>query len=104
MVFIETEMFSSLVNKYLSDNEYNELQNFLMRHPDAGKIMRGGGGIRKMRWARNGVGKSGGIRAIYYWAKSKDEIYMLAIYAKSEKENIDNKTLTKIVKLLGDIK
>ena len=75
-----------------------------MRNPEIGKIIRGSGGIRKVRWAKKGIGKSGGVRTIYYWAKARHQIYMLTIYNKSDKENIDKETLTKITKALGDIK
>lgn len=100
ILFIETSLFTKLVSNYLTENEYMELQLYLMEHPDAGNIFRGTGGIRKLRWWRQGMGKSGGIRTIYYWAKSLHQIYMLTIYSKSEQENIDKATLLKIVKTL----
>ena len=68
--------------------------------PDAGDLIRGGNGLRKLRWSRTGMGKSGGVRTIYYWAKPKDQMYMLGIYSKSEKENIDAATLAQIAKQL----
>lgn len=104
MVFVETTLFTSLISKHLNDDEYRELQQFLMSHPDAGNIIRGSGGIRKLRWSRPGMGKSGGVRTIYYWAKSHDQIYMLTIYSKSEKENIDTTTLARISKHLEEMK
>lgn len=104
MVFVETSLFTRLVVEYLSDEEYRELQQYLMEHPEAGQIIRGSGGIRKMRWARQGMGKSGGVRIIYYWAKGRDQIYMLTIYSKSERENIDKETLARIAKQLETIK
>lgn len=62
MVFVETTHFTSMVKKYLKDDEYKELQRYLMFHPDAGDLIRGSGGIRKLRWARHGMGKSRGGR------------------------------------------
>jgi hypothetical protein len=59
IVFIETTHFTRIVNQYLTDDEYRELQQFLMVQPDAGDIIRGAGGIRKIRWGRRGIGKSG---------------------------------------------
>lgn len=53
IVFIETSLFTKLVLTYLSDDEYKELQAFLIMHPDAGNIIRGSGEIRKLRWSRN---------------------------------------------------
>jgi len=104
VVFIETSLFTNLISKYLTDDEYRELQQYLMTYPDAGDLIRGSGGIRKLRWGRQGMGKSGGIRTIYYWAKSSDQIYMLTVYSKSEQENISISNLAKIAKQLGGLK
>lgn len=103
LVFVETKLFTQLVKEYLNDDEYTELQKHIMKDPEVGKVIRGSGGIRKLRWAREGMGKSGGVRTIYYWAKARDQIYMLTIYSKSEKENIDKKTLMQIAKHLEKI-
>lgn len=59
MLFIETSAFSALIEDWLSDEEYRGLQSYLMERPDAGDIIRGSGGIRKLRWAAKGKGKSG---------------------------------------------
>lgn len=104
LVFIETKLFTQLVKEYLSDEEYGELQQYIMKNPEVGKIIRGSGGVRKVRWAREGMGKSGGVRTIYYWAKARDQVYMLTMYSKSEKENIDKKTLAQIAKKLEGMK
>ena len=103
-VFIETTLFTSLVAKYLSADEYGELQQYLMAYPDSGSVIRGSGGIRKLRWSRRGTGKLGGVRTIYYWAKPLDQIYMLTMYSKSERANIDDATLARIAKHLGYIR
>ncbi len=104
LVFIETKLFTQLVKEYLSDDEYRELQQYIMKNPEVGKIIRGSGGVRKVRWARERMGKSGGFRTIYYWAKARDQVYMLTMYSKSEKENIDKKTLAQIAKELEGVK
>lgn len=104
VVFVETKLFTHLVKEYLIDDEYKELQQYIMENPEVGDLIRGGGGIRKVRWSRRGIGKSGGVRVIYYWAKTREEIYMLTIYSKSEKENIDKKTLAQIAKHVEDLK
>ena len=88
MEFIETPTFTRLVNALLSEEEQRQLQNDLLANPERGSIIRGGGGIRKVRFAIEGTGKSGGARVIYYWAKSKDQIYMLLIYPKSNQDNL----------------
>lgn len=104
LVFVETKLFTQLVKEYLSDDEYRALQQSIMANPEAGKIISGSGGVRKIRWAREGMGKSAGVRTIYYWAKARDQVYMLTIYSKSEKDNIDKKTLAQIAKELETMK
>ncbi len=66
MEFIETPTFTRLITDLLTDNEYRLLQNILVEDPERGALIRGGG-IRKLRYALAGGGKSGGIRVIYYW-------------------------------------
>lgn len=66
MEFIETSLFTRLIYDYLSEEEYLALQIHLLRYPDSGNIVRGSGGIRKLRWAARGKGKSGGVRVIYF--------------------------------------
>lgn len=61
MIFIETSAFTKLIGKYLSDDEYQGLQKFLLKFPDAGKVIRGSGGVRKIHWRLAGKGKSGGL-------------------------------------------
>ncbi len=96
MVFIETSTFTKLVYDYLSDEEYQALQYFLMMHPDAGDIMPGSGGMRKVRWAMAGRGKRGGVRVIYYWKRQNDEIWMVTLYAKNEASTIPGYVLKQI--------
>lgn len=63
--FIETKLFTKLVNEHLSDEEYARLQEVLIRDPETGDLIPGSGGIRKVRWGVKGRGKRGGIRVIY---------------------------------------
>ena len=91
MVFIETSVFTRMVTSLLTDDEYREFQNVLLKDPAAGDLIKGGGGIRKIRFAAKGRGKSGGVRTIYFWAKAKDQIYMLVIYPKSKKDTLSDK-------------
>ncbi|EFI34410.1 putative transcriptional regulator [Desulfonatronospira thiodismutans ASO3-1] len=96
MIFIETTIFTKLLPKYLNDDEYRALQWYLLVYPDAGDIVRGSGGVRKIRWAPKGKGKSGGIRFMYYWKKSVEEIWLLTLYSKSERATIPGDVLKKI--------
>ena len=88
MVFIETPTFTRQITALISDEEYEELQQALLANPDAGDLVRAGGGIRKLRWAKAGTGKSGGIRTIYFWRKTHDQILMLLAYPKSKKDTL----------------
>ncbi len=74
---------------------------FLLERPDAGQVVHGTGGVRKLRWAMAGRGKSGGLRVIYYWRVSKDEIWLLTIYSKSERESIQAHILRQIAEEIG---
>ncbi len=77
----------------MSDEEYQELQVALMLRPDMGPVIRGSGGLRKVRWNLPGQGKRGGARVIYYWITSEDRIYMLMIYAKAEQDDLTREQL-----------
>ena len=94
--FIETRLFSQLVGEYLSDDEYASLQKTLIANPQAGTLIPGSGGVRKIRWAVRGRGKRGGVRVIYYAKIREGVIWMLTIYAKNVAENIPAHVLRKI--------
>lgn len=96
MEFIETSIFTKLIYTYLSEDEYLGLQIFMLRQPEAGKVVRGSGGVRKIRWAMAGKGKRGGLRIIYYYRKNEGEIWMLTVYSKNESENIPTHILRQI--------
>jgi putative transcriptional regulator len=84
--FIETRLFTRLVQGYLSDDEYRELQKSLMDNPESGSVIPGSGGIRKVRWRAPGRGKRGGYRVIYYARSSQSVIWMLTMYPKNVAE------------------
>ena len=93
MQFIETSIFTRQVTTLLTDDEYSQLQIALSAHPDTGAIIPHSGGLRKIRWSTSGRGKRGGIRAIYYWVVADDQILMLFMYPKSEKDNLTQQQL-----------
>jgi len=88
MVFIETSAFSRYIQRFLTDEQYAALQRHLICYPDSGMVIPGGGGLRKIRWVRPGRGKRGGVRVIYYWMTNKDQMLMLFIYSKNERDNL----------------
>jgi hypothetical protein len=75
MEFIETPTFPRMVTALLSDDEYAKMQTYLVEDPESGDLIKGGGGIRKLRYTLRGRGKSGGVRVIYYWVKSMSVFY-----------------------------
>ena len=92
MHFIETPVFTRQITTLLDDADYRQLQVTLALKPGAGDIIRGSGGLRKVRWAVRGRGKSAGIRVIYYLVE-EGEIYFLLAYAKNEQEDLDSRQL-----------
>jgi len=103
MVFIETPTFTRQVTLLLSDDEYRELQNTLVLDPEHGVLIKGGGGLRKMRHGVQGRGKSGGVRAIYYWLSEDDQIYMLVMYPKSGKDDLSAKETAILRELVKEL-
>jgi hypothetical protein len=99
----ETEPFQRKVGRLLKDSEKAELIAYLAMQPNAGALIQGAGGIRKLRWARSGGGKSGGVRVIYYYHSEGMPLYLLTIFGKNEKANIsteEKNILSKSVKEL----
>ena len=100
--FIETSVFSAYLPDYLTDEEYTALQEHLCETPEAGDLVRGSGGIRKLRWARAGSGKSGGVRVCYYARTRRGQILMLVIYAKSTRDSLSAHVLKALREELED--
>ncbi len=92
-VFIETKVFTRRVIDLLPDRAYAELQMLLVSNPKSGDMIPGSGGLRKLRWAALGHGRSGGVRVIYFHAISRDEFYMLMIYGKNEQDDLSAEQL-----------
>jgi mRNA-degrading endonuclease RelE of RelBE toxin-antitoxin system len=87
MVFYETSIFTSRILELLSDESYRELQNALIANPEAGDLIPGSNGLRKIRWKGSGRGKRGGLRVIYYLV-TKAETFMIYVYPKNDQENL----------------
>ncbi len=100
MVIIETPIFTRRIQTILSEEEYRLLQLQLVSKPDSGRIIRGSGGLRKLRWSSDGHGKRGGIRVIYYWFVPKDTLLLLFAYPKIEKEELTPKQLRQLKKIV----
>jgi mRNA-degrading endonuclease RelE of RelBE toxin-antitoxin system len=94
--FVETRLFTRLVLEYLNDDDYVALQQALLQNPDAGPVIPGSGGVRKLRWAASGRGKRGGYRVIYYVKRAHGVIWLLTMYPKNVAENIPAHVLRQI--------
>ncbi len=88
MRFVETSVFTASLQRHLDDEQYRHLQIALMLRPEQGPIIRGSGGLRKVRWAKAGAGKRGGLRVIDYWAPEERAFSMLYTYSKSEQDDL----------------
>lgn len=88
MIFIETSVFTRLVERLLDDDAYAALQAALFFRPEQGPLIRGSGGLRKLRWASRGRGKRGALRVIYYWEPKATTCYMLFLYDKTQQGDL----------------
>lgn len=102
MEFIETSVFTRHVLDLLTDDEYAAFQVMLRENPTCGDVIRGSGGLRKIRYATRTRGKSGGVRVIYYWATAQGQIYLLLIYAKSRKDTLTDAEVRILRKLVEE--
>ncbi len=96
MVIVETQVFTRLITELLDDDEYKELQEALVNRPDLGDLIKGSGGLRKVRWKRKATGKSGGIRVIYYWVVDDYHIRMLYVYPKGKQEDLTKQQIAQL--------
>lgn len=102
MEIIETPIFTKKIKDILSDSEYRQLQWALVINPEAGPVIPGSGGLRKLRWAISGKGKSGGLRVIYYWYTQDEKIYMLLPYKKSEREDLTRQQMKILIEYVKE--
>ena len=103
MTTIETPSFLRDAKRLMDEAERLEIISFLARNPDAGDIVQGTGGIRKVRFAREGSGKSGGYRVIYFFHSQDVPLFALNVFAKNEKATIsqaERNTLRELSALL----
>jgi hypothetical protein len=88
VVIVETKSFTARIGDLLTADEYRKLQLELVQRPGAGKVIPGGGGIRKLRWGALGQGKRGGARVIYFWHAASETILMLFVFPKNERGDL----------------
>ncbi|MFH1344929.1 MAG: toxin [Pseudomonadota bacterium] len=90
MEFVEAPAFSRHMHSYLDDEEYRELQRVLAETPELGDVIEGTGGFRKVRWSdvRRGKGKRGGLRIIYFHFKTDEQVWLMTVYGKDQKDDL----------------
>ncbi|HJV02049.1 MAG TPA: type II toxin-antitoxin system RelE/ParE family toxin [Burkholderiaceae bacterium] len=99
---VETLLFQRLWPQYWTEEERGAFSIYIAEHPTAGVVVPESGGIRKVRWGRSGMGKSGGVRVIYYVRTAEGEIVLLTLYAKSKTDNITGQKLKEIRRALEE--
>lgn len=85
---VETASFVADAKACLKDEERTEAINMIAANPECGDLIPGGGGIRKVRFAIGGKGKSGGVRIIYYYHNERVPTFLLAVFAKNDRANL----------------
>jgi hypothetical protein len=97
---VETGLFQAQWPLYWSEDERAAFATYISNSPNAGKLVPGSGGIRKVRWKLEGTGKSGGVRIVYYTRTPAEEVVLLLIYAKAATDNITGARLKEIRRAL----
>lgn len=103
LTFIELQGFSKRRKLLLSDDEYQQLQTYLLENYHLGSYLIGAGGCQKIRWAIGNRGKSAGVRVIYYFASQKGRLYLLLVYAKNEQDNLSREQLGLIKQIVDKL-
>ena len=102
MEIVETSVFTKQITRFISDEDYRQLQCSLVMNPLTGALIKNSGGLRKLRWRIEGRGKSGGIRVIYYYVTSDNKVFMLVAYDKSKKDDLTKKQLASLKKIVRE--
>ena|SRR5438874_10629790 len=102
--FLETHAFTRQIIAIMSDADYAALQGALIVNPEAGDLIQGTGGLRKIRWQepRRQKGKRGGTRVIYYWYEPRTVNYMLLAYSKGERDDLSDREKRALKQLVAE--
>ncbi|MFM2059392.1 MAG: hypothetical protein RLY71_3777 [Pseudomonadota bacterium] len=106
LTIAELPEYQRQAGKLLSEEDRRAVVDYLAAHPKAGDLIEGTGGVRKLRWGRDGRGKSGGVRVIYYVHSERMPLYLLTMFAKNERANLskaERNELAGLVDLLVQI-
>lgn len=100
MTVAELPEYQRRAGKLLSEDERQDLVSYLAAFPKDGDLIRGTGGVRKLRWRRSGKGQSGGVRVIYYFHSERMPLYLLTVFAKNERADLTQKERNELSKLV----
>lgn len=100
----ETPEYIRRATRLLSESERNDVIDFVAATPKAGDLIQGTGGVRKLRWARSGRGKSGGVRVIYYFHSEALPLYLLTVFEKGEKADLSQAERNELARLVQVLK
>jgi hypothetical protein len=100
----ETASFSRFWRDYWTEDEHGQFCAWIASNPEAGAVVPGTGGVRKVRWSRPGAGKRGGVRVIYYNQLAVGRIWLLLIYAKSARDDLPAHVLNAAREMLDNAK
>jgi hypothetical protein len=96
LTVVETQRFMRMAETFWNEVDLLEFVDFIAASPDAGAVVPGSGGLRKIRWGQKGRGKRGGVRVIYYNRLANGEVWLLLVYDKTVQENIPSHVLRKV--------
>lgn len=102
----ELAEYQRRAEKLLAESERRDIVNYVAAFPKAGDLIKGTGGVRKLRWRRGGKGKSGGVRVIYYFHSERMPLYLLTVFAKNERADLsqaERSELASLVETLVDL-
>ena len=100
---VETPEFQRRLRRLLTTDECHSLIDYLAAHPDAGDVVPGTGGARKLRWAGQGKGKSGGVRVVTFFSGPPVPVFVLTVFGKGEKINLSKPEQNALRKVLGEL-
>lgn len=104
ITIIETQQFADKAGKIMSAAEKDGLFDFIARNPEAGDIIPGTGGVRKLRFATGGKGKRGGARIIYYYYNNRNPVLLFTIFGKNERSDLSQNEKNALYALVQKIK
>ena len=100
----ESHEFVRIASSLFASDELDRLKSFLAAYPEAGDLIKGTGGLRKVRWSRQGMGKRGGARVIYYFYDENNPVFLITAYAKAAQDDLSPQEKALLTKALEGIK